>query len=327
MSMSSISYRAAIRAALREELKRDERVFLMGEDIGAAGGVFKVTETLFEEFGPRRVIDTPISEVAITGAAFGAALTGLVPIVELMFSDFVEVAMDQIANQIARKAYLSCGEKVGIVIRMASGAGISFGPQHSQSPEAWFAHTPGLITILPSCPRDAKGLLKSAIRSGNPVMFFEHKLLYPVEGPVPEDEELIPIGKAEIKQIGSDVTLVSAGNTLNNCLEAAAKLESDNISAEVIYLRTLYPLDSRTVFDSVEKTGRVLIVEEDVGFCGWGAEVAAQIADESVYSLKAPVKRVAAPYAPIPFSPALEKIYLPSTEKIYSVAKALIEES
>ena len=325
MSMSNISYRAAIRAALREELKRDERVFLIGEDIGASGGVFKVTETLFEEFGARRVIDTPISEVAITGAALGAALTGLVPVVELMFSDFVEVAMDQIANQIARKAYLSGGEeKVGLVIRMASGGGVSFGPQHSQSPEAWFAHTPGLITILPSCPRDAKGLLKSAIRSGNPVMFFEHKLLYPIEGPVPTEEELIPIGKAEVKQVGNDVTLVSAGNTVNNCLDAAAKLKSDNVSAEVIDLRTLYPLDSRTVFDSVEKTGRVLIVEEDVGFCGWGAEVAAQIADESVYSLKAPVKRVAAPYSPIPFSPALEKVYLPSTEKIYSVAKALI---
>ena len=328
MSMASMSYRAAIRAALREEMKRDNRVFLLGEDIGAAGGVFKVTETLFEEFGPKRVIDTPISEVAITGAALGAALTGLVPVLELMFSDFVEVAMDQIANQIARKAYLSGGEeKVGLVIRMASGGGISFGPQHSQSPEAWFAHTPGLITILPSCARDAKGLLKSAIRSGNPVMFFEHKLLYPVDGPVPEEEELIPIGKADVKNSGNDITLVSAGDSVNYCLEAAAKLSSDNVSAEVVDLRTLYPLDSKAVFDSLEKTGRVLIVEEDVGFCGWGAEVAAQISDKMVYSLKAPVKRVAAPYAPIPFSPALEKVYLPNTEKIYSAARALMEEA
>ncbi|MGI0079443.1 MAG: alpha-ketoacid dehydrogenase subunit beta, partial [Nitrososphaerales archaeon] len=253
---------------------------------------------------------------------------GLVPVLELMFSDFVEVAMDQIANQIARKAYLSCGEeKVGLVIRMASGGGISFGPQHSQSPEAWFAHTPGLITILPSCPRDAKGLLKSAIRSGNPVMFFEHKLLYPVEGPVPEEEELIPIGKADVKSSGGDITLVSAGNSVNYCLEAAAKLKSDNVNAEVVDLRTLYPLDSKAVFDSVEKTGTVLIVEEDVGFCGWGAEVAAEISDNNLYSLKASVKRVAAPYAPIPFSPALEKLYIPGTEKIYSAAKALIQEA
>jgi pyruvate dehydrogenase E1 component beta subunit len=323
--MSKISYRSAIRFALREELQRDNRVFLMGEDIGEAGGVFKVTEGLLSEFGPKRVIDTPISETGFVGAALGASLTGLIPVVELMFSDFAAVAMDQIANQIAKKTYLSNGrEHVSLVIRTASGGGISFGPQHSQSLEAWFAHTPGLISLMPADPRDAKGLLKSAIRSGKPVMFFEHKALYPMEGPVPEFEELIPIGKSEVVTEGDDLTMVGAGATVANCLECSTKLESEGIKPEVINLRSLSPLDSKTILNSVEKTGNLIIVEEDVGFCGWGAEIAAQVAEQAIYHLKAPVKRLSAPYSPIPFSPPLEKAYLPSAERIFEAAKSLL---
>ncbi len=323
--MAKLAYRSAIRFALAEELRRDNRVFLIGEDIGDAGGVFKVTEGLINEFGPKRIIDTPISETAFVGAALGASLTGLIPVVELMFSDFTAVAMDQIANQIAKKVYLSGGrEQVSLVIRAVTGAGVSFGPHHSQSLEAWFVHTPGLISILPSNPRDAKGLLKSAIRSSKPVMFFEHKMLYPTEGLVPENEELIPIGKCDVKTKGNDLTIVSAGAPVINCLECAARLQNEGVGAEVIDLRTLSPLDSKTIFDSVEKTGRLMVVEEDVTQCGWGAEIAAQVAEEKIYSLKSPIKRIGAPYSPVPFSPALEKVYLPDTEKIYGAAKALL---
>ncbi|SRR5579875_802806 len=321
-----INYRSAIRFALKEELKRDDRVFLLGEDIASAGGVFKVTEGLYDEFGERRVIDTPISETAIIGSALGSALMGLIPVAELMFSDFSAVAMDQIANQIAKYRYMSGGQAhFGLVIRAATGGGISFSAQHSQSLEAWFAHTPGLVSLMPSNPRDAKGLLKSAIRSGQPVMFFEHKGLYAMEGEVPDQEELIPFGKSEVRRRGADVTLVGASATVQTCLEAATKLESDNIQAEVIDLRSLYPLDTKTILDSVEKTGRLIVVEEDVGFCGWGAEIAAQVSENGLYSLKSPIKRVSAPYTPIPFSPALESIYIPSSDRVHTTAKALVE--
>ena len=325
MSMPSISYRSAIRFALREELARDERVFLIGEDIAEAGGVFKVTEGLFKEFGAKRVIDTPISETAIIGAALGASLGGLIPVAELMFSDFSAVAMDQIANQIAKKSYLSVGhEKASLVIRLVTGGGISFGPQHSQSLEAWFGHIPGLISVMASSPRNAKGLLKSAIRSGKPVLFFEHKALYPMEGPVPESEELLPIGKCEIVREGKDLTIVSGGSTVSLCLECAKKLGEKSIDAEIIDIQTLSPLDSSTIFESVRKTGRLLIVEEDVGFLGWGSEIAAQVAESELYSLKAPIRRVSSPYAPIPFSPVLEKSYLPNSERVISASENLL---
>jgi pyruvate/2-oxoglutarate/acetoin dehydrogenase E1 component len=324
--MTSINFRSAIRFALREELRRDDRVFLIGEDIGEAGGVFKVTEGLLSEFGPKRVIDTPISETAIVGAALGAALMGLVPVAELMFCDFTTTAMDQIVNEVAKKSYLSGGrEHVGLVIRTASGAGISFGPQHSQSLEAWFMHTPGLYSIMPSNPRDAKGLLKSAIRSGKPVMFFEPKILYPIEGEVPDEEELVPIGRCDLKLEGEDLTLVGAGASVNTCLECAKKLKNDDrITAEVVDLRTLYPLDSKIIFDSVDKTGRLLVVEDDVGFCGWGAEIAAQVVEERIYSMKSPIRRVSGPHSPVPFSPDLEKIFLPNLERVYESAKSLV---
>ncbi len=299
-------------------------MFLLGEDIGESGGVFKVTEGLWSEFGSRRVIDTPISETAIVGAALGAALMGLVPVAELMFADFTPAAMDQIVNEVAKKSYLSSGhEKVGMVIRSASGAGISFGPQHSQSLEAFFMHTPGLYTAMPSNPRDAKGLLKSAIRSGKPVLFFEPKVLYPMEGEVSDEEELIPLGKSERKVEGNDLTIVSAGAAVNTSLECASKLKGEGLSAEVIDLRTLYPLDLEPVFDSVEKTGKLLIVEDDVGFCGWGAEVAAEVAEEKIYSLEAPIKRVSAQFSPVPFSPVLEKSFLPNVDRVYESAKLL----
>lgn len=325
MSMSDITYRSAIRFALAEELRNDDRVFLMGEDIGEAGGVFKVTEGLFAEFGPRRVIDTPISEVAIIGAALGAALTGLIPVVELMFSDFTGVAMDQIVNQVAKKAYLSKGkDPIGLVIRTATGGGISFSSQHSQSLEAWFMHVPGLICLAPSNPRDARGLLKSAIRSQKPVLFFEHKALYTIEGPVPEREELIPMGKASVNRKGEDITMVGASSTVKTCLEVAKRLESDHLSAEVIDLRSLYPIDSTTILQSIDKTGRLVIVEEDVGFCGWGAEIAAQAADSEIYALKSPIKRIAAPFSPLPFSPVLERAYIPSVQRVYSTVRSLL---
>ncbi len=220
MSMTNITYRSAIRFALREEMRRNENVFLIGEDIADAGGVFKVTEGLVGEFGPRRVIDTPISETAIIGAALGASLTGLIPVAELMFSDFAAVAMDQIANEIAKKSYLSSGKEVpSLVIRAVTGGGISFGPQHSQSLETWFAHTPGLYTVIASNPRNAKGLLKTAIRCGKPVVFLEHKALYSMEGLVPDsDEELVPIGESEVVKHGSDVTIVSTGACLQSSL-------------------------------------------------------------------------------------------------------------
>jgi pyruvate dehydrogenase E1 component beta subunit len=261
------------------------------------------------------------------GGALGAALTGLTPVVEIMFCDFVGVALDQITNQMAKKAYLSGGkEHPGLVIRAVSGAGVSLAAQHSQSLEAWFAHTPGLISVIAGDPRNAKGLLKSAIRCGKPVMFFEQKALYSMEGPAPDEEELIPIGKCEIKRTGTDVTILGGGATVVTCLDSASRLEAEGISAEVIDVRTLVPLDSETIVSSVEKTGRFIIVEEDVGFCGWGAEVAAQIAEQAIYSLRAPVKRIAAPFAPIPYSPPLEKAYLPSSDKIVAAAKALAQQ-
>jgi pyruvate/2-oxoglutarate/acetoin dehydrogenase E1 component len=328
MSSPNTSYRSAIRFALREELSRDERVFLIGEDIGEAGGVFKVTEGLFKEFGARRVIDTPISETAILGAALGASLGGLIPVAEIMFSDFTMVALDQIANQIAKKSYLSAGhEKVGLVIRAVTGAGLSFGPQHSQSLEAMFGHIPGLISILPSNPRNAKGLLKSSIRCGRPVLFFEHKALYPTVGSVSESsEELTPIGECAVAKEGGDITIVAGGSTVATSLESAKRLEGMSIDAEVIDLQTLSPLDSATIFRSVQKTGRVLIVEEDVGFLGWGAEVAAQVAEHELFSLKAPVRRIGAPYAPVPFSPVLEKAYLPSADRVTEACKEIMRE-
>jgi len=304
---------------------RDERVILIGEDIGEGGGVFKVTEGLIEEFGSKRIIDTPISETAIVGAALGASLTGLIPVVEIMFSDFLAVAMDQIANQIAKKAYLSGGkERPSLVIRTVTGAGLNLGPQHSQSLEAWFAHTPGLVTMAPSDSRDAKGLLKTAVRCALPVVYFEHKALYQTTCPVPDSEELLTIGESELRRQGSDLTLIGAGLSLSYCVRSAEMLSADGIDAEVINLRTLSPLDSKTIFRSVEKTGRVLIVEDDVGFGGWGAEIAAEIGEHAFFSLRAPIKRVAAPYSPVPFSPPLEKAFIPSVEKVYSAAKSLM---
>jgi pyruvate/2-oxoglutarate/acetoin dehydrogenase E1 component len=307
--MRELTYREAIREALAEEMRRDERVFLLGEDIADPfGGSYKVTLGLSQEFGAGRVRNTPLSEAAIIGAATGAALTGLRPVAEIMYVDFVTIAMDQIVNQAAKIRYMSGGQaSVPLVIRTQGGPGRSSAAQHAQSLEAWFVHTPGLLVVMPSTPYDAKGLLKSAIRDDNPVIFIEHKLLYNQKGPVPEEPYTIPLGQADIKRQGEDVTIVATSMAVWRALEAAEQLVTMGISAEVIDPRTLFPLDLDTIVESIEKTGKLVVVHEAVKRGGFGAEVAAEVAQHALYHLDAPIQRVAAPSVPIPFAPVLEK--------------------
>jgi pyruvate/2-oxoglutarate/acetoin dehydrogenase E1 component len=310
-------YREAVVEAIDEEMARDETVFLLGEDIGLFGGPFATTKGLFEKYGPKRLMDTPISEAAIVGSALGCALTGLRPIAELMFIDFTGVCMDQIVNQVAKSRYMSGGHlKVPLVIRTQGGAGRSFAAQHSQSLEAWFMHTPGLKVILPATPADAKGLMKSAIRDDNPVMFIEHKLLFTTTGEVPEEDYLTPIGKADVKRTGQDVSLISYSRMVLRCLEAADLLAAEGISAEVVDLRSLTPLDMETVLESVAKTSRAVVVYEGCKNAGAGSEVAARLANEGFYLLDAPVKRVASLDCPIPFNKELEQVVIPETSEI-----------
>jgi pyruvate/2-oxoglutarate/acetoin dehydrogenase E1 component len=310
-------YREALVEAISEEMARDERVFLLGEDIGFYGGAFATTKGLFEKFGPKRLMDTPISETAIVGAALGCAVTGLRPIAELMFIDFVNVCMDQIVNQVAKARFMSGGQViVPMVIRTQGGGGRSFAAQHSQSLEAWFMHVPGLKVVLPATPADAKGLMKSAIRDDCPVVFIEHKLLYNNMGEVPEGEYLTPLGKADIKQAGSDVSLISYSRMVLRCREAAEVLARKGISAEVVDLRSLNPLDMQTVLKSVEKTNKAVIVYEGCKNAGAGAEIAARLANEGFDLLDAPVKRVASLDSPIPFNRNLEKLVIPETSEI-----------
>lgn len=316
--MAVLSYREAIRRALREELQRDPAVVLMGIDIGKAGGVFKVTQGLAAEFGEERVRDTPISEAAIVGAAVGAAITGLRPIAEIMFADFAAVAMDQIVNQAAKYRYVSGGQtSVPMVIRAATGGGISYGAHHSQSAEGWFLHFPGLKVVAASTPTDALGLLKTAIRDNNPVIFCEHKGLYSISENVPNEEYTIPFGEAVVRRRGKDATIVAALKMVREALVAAAKLEELGIDAEVIDLRTLEPLDLDCVRRSVRKTSRLVIVEEGVKRCGLGAEIAAGIACEDLDCLDAPVQRVALENIPLPFSQVMERAVLPNSESIF----------
>jgi pyruvate/2-oxoglutarate/acetoin dehydrogenase E1 component len=312
------TYREAISEALAEEMRREESVVLLGEDVGRFGGAMAATKGLFQEFGPSRVIDTPISEAAIVGSALGMALTGQRPVAEIMFIDFCGVCMDQIVNQIAKVRYMLGGQvKVPLVIRTQGGAGKGYAAQHSQSLEAWFVHVPGLKVVMPATPRDAKGLLKSAIRDDNPVMFIEHKLLYNSKGEVPDDPEfLIPLGVAEVKREGSDLTLVSHSRQLLNCLEAAEELAGQGIEAEVIDLRTLRPMDFAAVKTSVEKTGRLVTVEEGYPQCGIGAEVVARVAEQCLDSLDMPPIRITAKDTPIPFARVLEQETLPSPARI-----------
>ena len=324
--MREISYRDALREALREEMLRDPTVFLIGEDIGRYwGGAFKVTKGLAEEFGDERVRDTPISENAIIGVAVGAAITGMRPVAEIMFGDLTALAMDQIANQAAKIRYMFGGQaKVPLVIRTPFGGGVNIAAHHSQSLEAWFMHVPGLQVVVASTPYDAKGLLKTAIRNDNPVVFCEHKLLYPLTGPVPEEEYTLPFGVADIKREGTDVTVVATLYMVHKALAAAEILAKEGISVEVVDPRTLVPLDKETITESVRKTGRVVIVTEDCKTAGVSAELAALIAEEALDYLDAPVKRVTTFDVPIPFSPPLENFVIPDEKRIIKAIKEII---
>jgi acetoin:2,6-dichlorophenolindophenol oxidoreductase subunit beta len=327
--MRQLTFVEAINEALHEEMARDDRVFIIGEDIRIGygkGGPFGATNKLFTRFGPDRVIDTPISESAIAGLSVGAALRGMRPIAEISFADFLALAMDHIANSAAKMRYAYAGEtKVPIVFRMAFGAGVGAGLHHSQSTESWITNVPGLKIVMPSNPYNAKGLLKSAIRDDNPVVFFEHKYLYSrLKGEVPQEEYLIPLGHAHIRRTGEDLTIISSGAMVNQALSAADLLAAEGIKAEVVDLQTLVPLDKKTILQSVEKTGKALIVHEAPTFGGFGGEIAAMIADEAFYSLDAPIKRIGAPFTPVPVSPILEKFYIPNAEKIVKVAKEMM---
>lgn len=311
-------YIDAFREGLREEMLRDENVFIIGEDVGLYGGAFGVTKGLFQEFGEDRVKDTPISEAAIAGAAVGAALCGMRPVAEIMFFDFFTIAMDQLVNQGAKNRYMFGGKaKVPMVIRGPMGCGTGAAAQHSQSFPAVFAHFPGLKVVMPSTPYDVKGLIKASIRDDNPVVFAEHKLLYKVKGEVPEEDYIVPLGKADVKRKGKDITVVAGSIMVIRALEAAKQLEKEGIDVEVVDPRTLKPLDMDTIVSSVKKTGRVVIVEDDPISFGWGAEVAAGIASSSAFDyLDAPIKRLAGLDIPIPYNPNLEKHAVPQVEDI-----------
>ncbi len=327
--MRELTFGEAINEALKEEMARDERVYLIGEDIriGYGGGAFGVSKGLLAQFGPERVIDTPISESAIAGTSVGAALWGMRPVAEIMFADFLALAMDHIANSAAKMRFAYAGgATVPVVFRMAFGAGVGAALHHSQSTEAWITNVPGLKVVMPSTPADAKGLLKSAIRDDNPVVFFEHKFLYSrLRGPAPEGEHLIPLGKADVKRAGEDLTIIATGAMVQQALAAAETLEKEGVKAEVVDPRTLVPLDREGILESVKKTGKVVIVHEAPTFGGFGGEIAAMIAEEGFYTLDAPIKRLGAPFTPVPAHPLLEQFYLPNAEKIVKAAKEILE--
>ncbi len=314
--MAVMTYLEAIADGLRQAMRADPSVILLGEDVGAYGGAFKLTKGFLEEFGPRRVIDTPISEAAIVGAAVGAALVGLRPVAEMQFADFISNAFNQIVNVAATSAYLA-GGCVPLVIRAPCGAGTHGGPFHSQSVEAYFFHTPGIKIVLPATPADAKGLLLSAIADPNPVLYLEHKALYRSQrGPVDEGLTFVPLGKAAVRRPGRDVSVIAYGMMVHRCLEAAEAAAQEGVDAEVIDLRTLLPLDLETLAESVTRTSRVLIVHEDRLRGGVGAEIAAYIGEHLFESLDGPIGRVGAPDIPVPYAPPLEAAYLPSVERI-----------
>jgi len=323
--MPLITYREALNQALREELDRDERVFIMGEEVGYFGGAFKVTDGLLAVYGEKRVRDTPISELTIVGSGIGAAMGGLKPIVELMTINFGLLAIDQIVNNAAKIHFMFGGNaKVPIVIRAPQGAGHQLGAQHSQSLEAYFMHCPGLRVVIPATPADAKGLLKTCVRQENPVIFLEHESLYGVKGEVPDGEYLTPLGKANVLRPGKDVTLVSYSKCVYDTLAAADALENEGIDAEVIDLRTLNPLDLATVIESTKKTGKVIVIYEGWRTAGAGAEIAAQIYEAAFDHLDAPIERVATVDTPIPYNARLERAALPSAADIVKVAERLI---
>ena len=321
--MKKMTYAEAIRDGIRVEMKRDPAVYLCGEDVGKFGGCFGVTAGLVDEF-PGRVVDTPISETAIIGSSVGAAAAGLRPIAEIMFVDFMGVCMDELFNQAVKMRYMFGGKaKVPLVVKTIAGAGVAAAAQHSQSMEAWFTHIPGLKTVMPSTPADAKGLMASAIRDNNPVLFIEHKQLLGVSGDVPEDEYLVPLGKASIMRQGTDVTIVAWSWMAQKALAAAEILEKEGISAEVLDPRTLVPLDKASILHSLGKTNKLVIVHEAVKTGGYAGEIAAIVADEGFDLLDSPIKRVTAPDTPVPFSPTLEAAYVPSVETIVQTVKSL----
>jgi len=323
--MRELTYADALREALREEMLRDPRVVLMGEEIGVFEGVYKVTRGLLKEFGPGRVRDTPISEAAIAGAAVGAALAGLKPVAEIMYMDFVTICLDQIATNAAKMRFMSGGKlKVPFVLRTQYSLGRMHGAQHSQFYPSIFFQVPGVKVVLPSTPYDAKGLLKASIRDDNPVVFVESGALYRTKGPVPEEEYVLPLGQCDIKRKGDDLTIVAVSRVVTEALDAASKLEEQDVMAEVIDPRTLQPLDLTTIVQSVKKTGRLIIASDDVKSGGIGSEIAALVVEEAFDSLDAPILRVASADMPIPFSPTLEQAYMPNAEKILQAAKKIL---
>jgi acetoin:2,6-dichlorophenolindophenol oxidoreductase subunit beta len=319
-----LTFAQAVREALAEEMRRDARVCILGEDVAEAGTPFKVLSGLVEEFGRERVLDTPISEAGFTGMGVGAAMTGLRPVVDIMFGDFLTLTMDQLVNQAAKVHYMSGGTwKVPLVLRTTLGATRRSAAQHSQSLHAWLSHVPGLKVAVPSTPYDAKGLLKTAIRDENPVVFFEDKMMYKLKGPVPEEEYTIPLGVAEVKREGRDITIVATSSMVQVALGAAEMLEKTGVSAEVIDPRTTWPLDETTLVESAKKTSRAIVVDEGYGRYGVTGEIASVIAEGAFYSLDVPVKRIGAKHVPIPFSPPLEDVTVPTEQAVFEAARAM----
>lgn len=324
--MAELTYREAIARGIAQEMTRDERVVLIGEDVAGAGGVFKTTVGLLEEFGPRRIVDTPISEQAILGAVMGAAMTGMRPIAEIMFSDFFAVCWDIVANQMAKTRYMTDGQvTLPLVVKTGNGGGLRFGAQHSQSIENWAMAVPGLKVVTPSTPRDVVGLMAAAVRSDDPVLFFEHKGLYASKGEVGSGEIVDRLGTAAIRRPGRDATILALGLMVPRALAAAETLAGKGIDAEVIDVRSLVPLDTATILDSVSRTGRLFTVEENPRLLGWGAEIASIVADECFWDLDGPVRRITTPHIPLPAADSLEDLVLPSADKVSAVVEEALQ--
>jgi len=325
--MAELTYRAAVAEGIAREMARDPSVVLIGEDVGSAGGAFKLTEGLFDRFGPRRVVDTPISEQAIVGAAMGAAMTGLRPVAELMFSDFFAVTWDMVVNQIAKSRYMTDGQvRIPLVIRTANGGGLRFGAQHSQAVESWLMAIPGLKVVAPSTPADVVGLMVAAIRDDDPVIVCESKALFATKGEVPDGEHVVPLGQAAVVRPGSDCTLVALASMVPRAVAAAERLHADHgIDAEVIDLRSLIPLDAQAILASVAKTSRLFTVEENPRVLGWGAEIVSLVADEGFWSLDAPIVRITSPHIPLPSAAVLEDAALPSVDRIVDTVRTKLE--
>jgi acetoin:2,6-dichlorophenolindophenol oxidoreductase subunit beta len=324
VAVRELTMAEAVREAISEEMRRDPSVFVMGEDVAEAGTPFKVLSGMVEEFGKSRIIDTPISEPGFTGIGVGAAMTGLRPVVDIMFGDFLTLVMDQLVNQAAKVHYMSGGAwKVPMVLRTTLGASRRSAAQHSQSLQAWLSHVPGLKVVLPSTPQDAKGLMKTAIRDDNPVIFFEDKMMFRLKGPVPAEDYTIPFGKADIKREGDDITLVATSSMVQVALGAATLLEEIGVSAEVVDPRTTWPLDEKTLIESAKKTSRAIVLDEGYERYGVTAEIASVIATGAFYDLDAPVKRIGAMHVPIPFSPPLEDATIPTEKSVFEAARAM----